>query len=93
MPKSTNKTQNKKRTTEPNQSTNFINQKVEKVRSFLNRRPHRSFKLSRKVDYVRPLEIEGYFKFSQIVFDRNGYQYHGVIAAFGDALRANEIKF
>ncbi|MDD5203529.1 MAG: 50S ribosomal protein L18, partial [Sulfurimonas sp.] len=30
---------------------------------------------------------------SEIVFDRNGYQYHGVIAAFGDALRANEIKF
>ncbi len=32
-------------------------------------------------------------KISAIVFDRNGYQYHGVIAAFGDALRANEIKF
>jgi len=30
---------------------------------------------------------------SNIVFDRNGYQYHGVVAAFGDALRANEIKF
>ena len=30
---------------------------------------------------------------SQIVFDRNGYQYHGVVAAFGDSLRANEIKF
>ncbi len=30
---------------------------------------------------------------STIVFDRNGYQYHGVIAAFGDSLRANEIKF
>jgi len=30
---------------------------------------------------------------AQIVFDRNGYQYHGVIAAFGEALRANEIKF
>ena len=29
---------------------------------------------------------------NEIVFDRNGYQYHGVIAAFGDALRANEIK-
>lgn len=28
-----------------------------------------------------------------VVFDRNGYQYHGVIAAFGDSLRANEIKF
>ncbi len=32
-------------------------------------------------------------KISEVVFDRNGYQYHGVIAAFGDALRANEIKF
>ena len=32
-------------------------------------------------------------KLSEVVFDRNGYQYHGVIAAFGDALRANEIKF
>ncbi|MBC8237143.1 MAG: 50S ribosomal protein L18 [Helicobacteraceae bacterium] len=30
---------------------------------------------------------------TSVVFDRNGYQYHGVIAAFGDALRANEIKF
>jgi large subunit ribosomal protein L18 len=30
---------------------------------------------------------------TNIVFDRNGYQYHGVISAFGDALRANEIKF
>ena len=32
-------------------------------------------------------------KISSVVFDRNGYQYHGVIAAFGEALRANEIKF
>ncbi|MEA1918805.1 MAG: 50S ribosomal protein L18 [Campylobacterota bacterium] len=30
---------------------------------------------------------------NEVVFDRNGYQYHGVVAAFGDALRANEIKF
>jgi len=30
---------------------------------------------------------------NEVVFDRNGYQYHGVIAAFGEALRANEIKF
>jgi large subunit ribosomal protein L18 len=29
---------------------------------------------------------------SAAIFDRNGYQYHGVIAAFGDAIRANEIK-
>ncbi len=30
---------------------------------------------------------------SQILFDRNGYQYHGVVKAFADAIRANEIKF
>ncbi|MGA1933066.1 50S ribosomal protein L18 [Arcobacter sp. YIC-464] len=27
-----------------------------------------------------------------VVFDRNGYLYHGVVAAFADALRANGIK-
>ena len=32
-------------------------------------------------------------KLTEVVFDRNGYQYHGVVAAFGDSLRANEIKF
>ena len=30
---------------------------------------------------------------TEIVFDRNGYIYHGVVAAFAEALRANEIKF
>jgi len=28
-----------------------------------------------------------------IVFDRNGYLYHGVVAAFADALRDSGIKF
>lgn len=28
-----------------------------------------------------------------IVFDRNGYLYHGVVASFADALRANGIRF
>jgi large subunit ribosomal protein L18 len=28
----------------------------------------------------------------KIVFDRNGYLYHGVVAAFADALRDNGIK-
>jgi large subunit ribosomal protein L18 len=27
-----------------------------------------------------------------VKFDRNGYQYHGVVAAFADALRENGIK-
>lgn len=29
---------------------------------------------------------------SAVTFDRNGYIYHGVVKAFGDAVRANEIR-
>ncbi len=29
---------------------------------------------------------------STVTFDRNGYIYHGVVKAFGDAVRANEIR-
>ncbi|NLK66337.1 MAG: 50S ribosomal protein L18 [Campylobacteraceae bacterium] len=29
---------------------------------------------------------------SEVVFDRNGYLYHGVIASFAETLRNNEIK-
>jgi large subunit ribosomal protein L18 len=32
-------------------------------------------------------------KIEQIVFDRNGYLYHGVVASFADALRNAGIKF
>lgn len=28
----------------------------------------------------------------QVVFDRNGYLYHGVVASFADALRQSDIK-
>lgn len=28
-----------------------------------------------------------------VTFDRNGFLYHGVVKAFAEALRANEIKF
>lgn len=31
-------------------------------------------------------------KISKVVFDRNGYLYHGVVAAFGDSLRENGIE-
>ena len=30
---------------------------------------------------------------SKIVFDRNGYLYHGVVAVFADTLRKNGIAF
>ena len=38
-------------------------------------------------DKLKALNIE------TIVFDRNGYLYHGVVAAFADALRDTGIKF
>lgn len=31
-------------------------------------------------------------KVTEVVFDRNGYLYHGVVAAFADTLRENGIK-
>ncbi len=31
-------------------------------------------------------------KITEVVFDRNGYLYHGVVAAFADTLRENGIK-
>ncbi|NWF67207.1 MAG: 50S ribosomal protein L18 [Campylobacterales bacterium] len=30
---------------------------------------------------------------TEIVFDRNGYQYHGIVASFADALRETGINF
>ncbi|MDD3769638.1 50S ribosomal protein L18 [Sulfuricurvum sp. IAE1] len=30
---------------------------------------------------------------NEITFDRNGFLYHGVVKAFAESLRANEIKF
>lgn len=41
-------------------------------------------------EFAKVLKEKG---INTIVFDRNGYEYHGVVAAFGDALRANEISF
>lgn len=32
-------------------------------------------------------------KIEEITFDRNGYLYHGVVAAFAEELRNNAIKF
>jgi hypothetical protein len=36
-------------------------------KDFLARRPHRSFQLSRRRDYVRPLELPGYISFTHFV--------------------------
>lgn len=40
-------------------------------------------------DFAAKLNEKG---IAEVVFDRNGYLYHGVVAAFADALRENGIK-
>lgn len=40
-------------------------------------------------DFAAKLKDKG---INEVVFDRNGYLYHGVIASFADALRENGIK-
>ncbi len=40
-------------------------------------------------DFAKKLKA---IKIEEVVFDRNGYLYHGVVAAFADALRENGIK-
>jgi len=40
-------------------------------------------------DFAEKLKAAGIEK---VVFDRNGYLYHGVVAAFAEALRENGIK-
>jgi hypothetical protein len=42
---------------------------LERFRKFRARRPHRSFRLSLRRDYVRPLKIAGYWSFTKSVFD------------------------
>lgn len=39
------------------------------VVGFLSRRPHRSFKLTRRRDYARSLKLPGYFAFTRQVFE------------------------
>lgn len=41
---------------------------IQRFRDYRARRPHRSFKLTRRRDYARPLEIGGYWKFTGEVF-------------------------
>jgi hypothetical protein len=46
-------------------SVKFVRRRIE---GFLARRPHRSFRLTRRRDYVRPLELPGYFSFTNEVY-------------------------
>lgn len=56
---------NSKKTTWPQKLVRVTKQKVD---TFLARRPHRSFRLTRRRDYIRPLQLPGYIRFTNDVY-------------------------
>lgn len=56
----------------------------------INQRANKAGAEALAAEFAGKLKEKG---ITSIVFDRNGYRYHGVIAAFGDTLRSHEIKF
>jgi hypothetical protein len=72
-PTSSSKSRSKKRTTNASKSSNlkqkdaFIEHRRTLIKSLLARRPHRSFKMTRRRDYVRELELPGYISFTSSV--------------------------
>lgn len=46
---------------------NIISKVKQRTNDFLSRRPHRSFKITRRRDYVRSLKLPGYFAFTNYV--------------------------
>lgn len=48
----------------------FFARKRAGIRAFMKRRPHRSFRLTRRRDYVRSLKLPGYWAFTASVFLR-----------------------
>ncbi|HWT40859.1 MAG TPA: hypothetical protein VN081_06380, partial [Dongiaceae bacterium] len=50
----------------------------QKVDTFLARRPHRSFRLTRRRDYVRPLQLPGYIRFTNDVY-RTVWKYKKIL--------------
>lgn len=48
----------------PTSSKSFRAQLKKKYKSFLSRRPHRTLRLTRRRDYIRPLELPGHLAFT-----------------------------
>lgn len=47
----------------------FIRKNIlQRWRDYKKRRPHRSFRISRKRDYARPVDLDGYWKFTKQIF-------------------------
>ena len=45
----------------------LVDHQKKRYNAFMNRRPHRSFRLTRRRDYIRPLVLPGYFSFTHEV--------------------------
>ena len=56
--------------TKPSLKTTFLKKKKAvqaRIQGFLDRRPHRTFQLTRRRDYARSLKLPGYWKFTSEV--------------------------
>ena len=65
--------------------TMFVKLKF-RTQDFLARRPHRSFRRTRRRDYVRPLKMPGYFSFTYYVLKTLGSQkklFIGIVIIYG----------
>lgn len=51
----------------PTSSKKILDRQKKRFNSFMNRHPHRTFRLTRRRDYVRPLVLPGYFSFTHEV--------------------------
>lgn len=69
-----------------NKKNNNLISKFKKINQlFLNRRPHRSFRLTKKRDYAKHLSLPGYILFTKQVFDilwRNRKQFIALILIY-----------
>lgn len=52
-----------------NKKDNIFKKVEKRIKLFKSRRPHQSFRLTRRRDYTRSLQLPGYIKFTKYVFD------------------------
>ena len=76
------KTPTKARRTPKQVGAAVVTRTTTRARAFLGRRPHRSFRLTRRRDYVRSLRLPGYWKFTAEVF-RTLRRYRGQFLGLG----------
>jgi hypothetical protein len=64
----------------------FFSKINKKRKDFLNRRPHRTFRLSKRSDYVKKLNLPGYFsltKMTNVIIWKNKKIFGGLVLVYG----------